>query len=140
MKNLFLDTNIIIDVIANRKPFSFPAARLLNHSENGKVNLFISALSYSHIYYIVKKTSSHKEMLTILRDLEGVTGTLNVTKEIISSALHSDFNDFEDAIQYNTALASGAVDAIVTRDIRGYKKSRLTVLTPDEALGIIEGI
>jgi predicted nucleic acid-binding protein len=140
MKNFFLDTNIIVDVIANRIPFSYPAIRLFDYSEKGEVKLFISALSYSHIYYIVKKTSSHKEMMMILRDLEGATITLDVTKEIISTAVHTDFNDFEDAIQYHTALASNTIDAIITRDIKGYKKSRLAVLTPEEALGMIESV
>jgi len=140
MKNLFLDTNIVIDVIANRIPFSYPAAKLFDYAENGKINLFISALSYSHIYYILKKTSSHKAMLTILRNIEEMTTTLNVTKEIISTALHTDFADFEDAIQYNTALVAKTIDAIVTHDNKGYKNSHINVLTSEEALGMIESL
>ncbi len=137
MKNLFLDTNILIDVLANRQPFATSAARLFDLAEKGRVNLFISALSYSNIYYIIKKTCTHKEMISLLRDLENLTETLDVTKQIISKSLTSDFKDFEDAIQYNTALSNKKVTVIVTRNVKDYKNSGLTILTPDEVLSTI---
>lgn len=78
MKHLFLDTNIIIDVLADRKPFSESCSRIFDYAEKGKISLFISALSYSNIYYVIKKTCSHKQMLSLLRDLESMTQTLDV--------------------------------------------------------------
>lgn len=137
MKNLFLDTNIIIDMLANRQPFSIAAARLFDLAEKGKVKLFISALSYANIYYIVKKTCTHKEMITLLQDLENLTDTLDVTKMVISKSLMSDFKDFEDAIQYHTAISNKEITAIVTRDTKDYKNGVLSILTPDEVLSII---
>jgi predicted nucleic acid-binding protein len=137
MKNLFLDTNIIIDMLANRQPFSVAAARLFDLAEKGKVKLFISALSYSNIYYIIKKTCTHKEMIALLQDLENLTNTLDVTKLVISTSLMSDFKDFEDAIQYHTAISNKEITAIVTRDTKDYKNSVLSILTPDEVLSII---
>lgn len=138
MKNLFIDTNVIIDVLANRKPFSDSAAKLFDLAEKGKINLMISALSYSNIYYIIKKTCTHKEMISLLKDLESLTETLDVTKEIISKSLTSDFKDFEDSIQYNTALANKKINVIVTRNVKDYKGSKVMVLTPDEVLSAIE--
>lgn len=138
MKNLFVDTNIIIDVLGNRQPFNESAAKLFDLAEKGKISLMISALSYSNIYYIIKKTCSHKQMISLLKDLEALTETLDVTKEIISKSLTSDFKDFEDSIQYNTALANKKISAIVTRNVKDYKDSKLTVLTPDEVLSVIE--
>jgi len=82
MKNLFLDTNVIIDLIADRKPFSDTASLIFDLAENKHINLFISALSYSNIYYIIRKNCSHKEMLMILQDLE----TMDVTQKIIFNA------------------------------------------------------
>ena len=137
MKGLFLDTNVIIDVLANRKPYVDSSSRLFDLSVKGKLTLYISALSYSNIYYIIRKSATHKQMLAILKDLESVTETLDVTKEIIVRSIQSDFKDFEDAIQYETAKANKKVNAIVTRDPRGFKSSELTVLTPDEALTIL---
>ena len=58
-----LDTNVVIDVLANREPFSVSSAKLLDHAEKGKISLYLSALSYSNICYIVRKLCSHKEML-----------------------------------------------------------------------------
>lgn len=138
MTYFFLDTNVIIDFIADRKPFSKAAARLFDFSEKGKVKIFISSLSYSNIYYVVKKATSHKEMISILRELESMTETIDVTKSIIKSSLSSDFKDFEDAIQYFTAISNKKTTAIVTRDTKDYKNSQLAVLSPEEAVSLIE--
>lgn len=138
MNYFFIDTNIIIDFIADRKPFSKAAAKLFDYSEKGKVKLFISSLSYSNIYYVVKKSTTHKEMIMVLRELEAMTETLDITKSIIKSSLSSDFKDFEDAIQYYTAISTKKTSAIVTRDTKDYKQSNLAVLTPEEAVGLIE--
>jgi predicted nucleic acid-binding protein len=137
MKHLFLDTNVIIDVLADRKPFSEAAARLFDYAEKGKISLYISALSYSNIYYIIKKTCSHKEMIALLRDLEAITVTLDVTRQIITDSLNSGFKDFEDAIQYHTALSNKKTDAIITRNSRDFKNNDISVFTPEDALGII---
>lgn len=138
MKNLFLDTNVVIDVLANRQPYVQPAAQLFDLAEKGKINLFISALSYATLYYIIKKNCTHKEMISLLQDLNGLTETLDVTKDIITKSLMSDFRDFEDSIQYNTALSNKKINVIVTRNVKDYKNSSIAVLTPDEALSIIQ--
>jgi predicted nucleic acid-binding protein len=138
MKNLFLDTNIVIDILANRQPFSIIGARLFDLAEKGKINLFISALSYSNIYYILKKSCSHKEMISLLRDLEALTTTMDVTGRIISNALYSEFKDFEDAIQSFTAYSYKKMDAIVTRDVKNYKASDIPVFTPDEVITVLK--
>ncbi|MBK7128751.1 MAG: PIN domain-containing protein [Crocinitomicaceae bacterium] len=140
MKNLFLDTNVIIDTLADRKPFSRAGAKLFQYAEKDKINLFISALSYSNIYYIIRKTCTHKEMLRTLIDLESLIETVDVTKQIIAKSLNSDFKDYEDSIQYYTALSNKKITAIVTRNVKDFKKSDLAVLTPEEALGIIESV
>ena len=137
MTHLFLDTNILIDVLANREPFAESAAKLFDLAEKGKVTLMISALSYSNIYYIIKKNCTHKELISLLRDLEALTETLDVTKEIIFKSLSSEFKDFEDSIQYYTALSNKKVSVIVTRNVKDYKGSKLSVLTPDEVLSAI---
>lgn len=138
MTYIFLDTNIIIDFLADRKPFSKAAAKLFDFCEKGKVKIFISSLSYSNIYYVVKKSTSHKEMITILRELESMTETVDVTKSVIKSSLSSDFKDFEDAIQYYTAISNKKTTTIVTRDTKDFKNSELAVMTPEEAISLIE--
>jgi len=139
MKHVFLDTNIIIDVLANREPFSISASKLLDYGDKGKINIYVSALSYSNINYILRKQSSHKEMISLLKDLKTILITIDVTGKIIEEALQSPLRDFEDAIQLNTALSNKKIQAIVTRDPKGFKNSDISILTAPEAVGIIEG-
>lgn len=135
---LFVDTNVIIDFIADRKPFSEAAAKLFDYSEKGRIKILVSSLSYSNIYYVVKRVTSHKEMIKLLRELESMTETIDVTKSIIKSSLYSEFKDFEDAIQYYTAASNKKTSAIVTRDTKGFKNGDIAILTPEEAVGLIE--
>ena len=138
MKHFLLDTNVIIDLLIDRKPFSLMAAKLFDYSEKGKIKLYITAVSYNNTYYIIKKMTSHKETIRILKDLEAITETIATSKDAIKNALDSEFKDFEDAIQYYSAKGNKKLDAIVTRNVSDFKLSKISVLTPDEAVGIVE--
>lgn len=140
MKSIFLDTNVLIDFFADRKPFSLEAARLFNYSIKKKINLYISAVSYNNIYYILRQSCSHIETIKILTELNEWTVVIDVSKEIINKSLKSDFRDFEDAIQYNCAKSLKKIDFIVTRDTKDFKTSSLPILTPKEAVTLIESI
>ena len=140
MKHLFLDTNVIIDFLIDRKPFSISAAKLFDFSEKGALKIYIAAVSYNNIYYVVKKLTSHKETIKILKDLEKIAETIDTTKDVIRESINSEFKDFEDAIQHQTAITCNKIDAIITRNKIDFKYSKISVLTPDEALGLIESI
>ena len=138
MKYIFLDTNIVIDFLADRKPFSLFAAKLFNFSVLGKAKIFISAVSYNNIYYILRQSHSSTETIKLLDDLSEMTEIADVTKSIVKKSLKSEFKDFEDAIQYNCALSLAKVDFIVTRDTKDFKKSTLSIMTPEEAVSLLE--
>ncbi len=138
MKHFLLDTNVVIDLLTDRRPFSLVAAKLFDNSEKGKVKLYLTAVSYNNTYYIVRKLTSHKETIKILKELESLTETIDTTKEAIKNALESEFKDFEDAIQYFTSKTNKKLDAIITRNISDYKLSKISVLTPEEAVGLVE--
>jgi predicted nucleic acid-binding protein len=138
VKHIFLDTNVLIDFLADRQPFSLEAAKLFNYSFTNKVTLYVSVISYNNIYYILRRSSSHLDSIKILSELQEWTETIAVTKEIIRKSLTSDFRDFEDAIQYNSAKSLSKIDCIVTRDTKDYKNSSISIFTPKEALTIIE--
>ena len=140
MKSIFLDTNVLIDFFADRKPFSIEAARLFNYSIKKKINLYISAVSYNNIYYILRQSCSHIETIKMLTELNEWTVVIDVSKEIINKSLKSDFRAFEDAIQYNCAKSLKKIDFIVTRDTKDFKTSSLPILTPKEAVTLIESI
>jgi predicted nucleic acid-binding protein len=138
MKSIFIDTNAIIDFFANRKPFSIEAALLFNYSFNKKINIYISAVSYNNIYYILRQSCSHTETIKMLTELNEWTDTVEVSKDIINKSLKSNFKDIEDAIQYNCAKSLKKIDFIVTRDTKDFKTSSIPILTPNEAVTVIE--
>jgi len=137
VKIIFLDTNVIIDFLADRRPFSLTAAEIFNASLSGNVKIYISSVSYNNIYYILRQSLSHNETLKLLEALSEMTEIVDVTKAVIKKSLKSEFKDFEDAIQYNCALTVSKLDFIVTRDSKDFKKSTLPVMNPQEAVGII---
>ena len=138
MKSIFLDTNVLIDFFADRKPFSIDAARLFDYSLKKKINIYISAVSYNNIYYIVRQSLSHAETIKMLTEISEWTNVIDLPKDIINKSITSDFKDFEDAIQYNCAKSINKIDLIVTRDTKDYKVSSLPILTPKEAVALIE--
>ena len=137
MKHLFLDTNVLIDFLADRKPYSIEAAKLFNYTFKNKVSLYISAVSYNNIYYILRHSNTHSSTIKILSELQEWVITLDVTKDIINKSLKSEFKDFEDAIQYNCAKSFKKIDCIVTRDSKDFKSSSLPVFSPLEALVMV---
>jgi len=140
MKNIFLDTNVLIDFFADRKPFSLEAAKLFNHSFKKNINIYISAVSYNNIYYILRQSCSHNETIKMLTELNEWTDIIDVSKDIIKKSLKSEFKDVEDAIQYNCAKSMSKIDFIVTRDTKDFKSSSLPVLTPKEAVTFVESV
>ena len=134
MKHFFLDTNVVIDFLANRAPFSTSAAALFELAYKKKVTLHISALSYNTIYYILQQSTSNTNAIKLLTSIEELSEIVDVNKQVIKNALKSDFKDFEDAIQYYSALSNKKIEGIITRNGKDFKKSAIAVLTTQEAL------
>lgn len=132
---VFIDTDVILDLLLAREPF-FPAAtRLFMLVQGGELEGYVSSLIFSNLFYILRKKSSASEAIAALRKLKVLTRVLPVDERTIDLALASPFTDFEDAIQYYTALSSD-IDAIVTRNQRDYQAARLPVLTAEECIGV----
>jgi len=129
-----MDTNIVIDFLANRQPFAMDAAKLFDLAVKGKVRIFIAAVSYNNIYYILRQSMPGNATLRLLEELADMTEITDVTAVGIRQSLKTDFKDYEDAIQYHSALSIPDLDFIVTRNTKDFKKSKLAVLTPTEAL------
>ena len=138
MTDIFIDTDVIIDFITDRQPFSGEAASLFNSIDNGKVKGYTSALSYSNLYYVLSKYAPHKKVIALLNELSELVVILKVDDSIVKAALASDFKDFEDAIQYYTALENKRINVIITRNVKDYKKSSLPVMTPGTFLKTYE--
>jgi len=130
----------VIDFLSNRHPFAIDAARLFDLSVNGKIRIYISAVSYNNIYYILRQSLTHNATIKLLAELSDLTEVADVTTNIIRESLKADFKDYEDAIQYYCALNIADIDFIVTQNTKDFKKSRLPILTPTEALSSLTDI
>lgn len=138
MKNIFLDTNIIIDLLAKREPFNQAALKLFSLADRGKLILFTSALSISNVSFVLQKQKSPEDTKQILRKLNLLVKILSLDEKIINLALNDDeFNDFEDGLQYYSALEN-EIDIIVTRNLKDFTNSKLPVMTADQLNSTIE--
>lgn len=133
-QRIFLDTNIAIDYLAKRMPFGEYAMSIFSLSPY-RYQLCISALSFTTISYVLRKHFEQKQLIEMLDALQSLVEVLPVNDNIIIQAIHSQFQDFEDAVQYYTALA-GKVDYIITRNPKDFKQSTIPVYTPSEFLAI----
>lgn len=140
MKQVFMDTNIVIDFLTNRQPFAMDAAKIFDLAVNGKVRVFIAAVSYNNIYYILRQSMTGNATLKLLEELADITEITDVTDAVIRRSLKTDFKDYEEVIQYHSALSIPDLDFIVTRNTKDFKKSKLAVLTPAEALASLSGL
>jgi predicted nucleic acid-binding protein len=135
---IFLDTDVALDHLADRQPFAEYAHRLFALAEKAEITLCLSALSFSNLYYILRKLVGHGEALALLGKLKQLVRVSAVGEAEIQSALANSFKDFEDAIQHFTAKAEGDVSAIITRNKADYAGSEIPVLSPDEFLAMRE--
>lgn len=129
--HVFVDTDVVLDLLARREPFHPAAARLFSMAEKGTLRLSVSALCISHLYYILRKELSSAGALDVIRKLLQLVSVLPVDESVLRQAFEGNFTDFEDAIQHETALAGGA-ERIVTRNVKDYRAARLPVLTPQD--------
>ena len=135
---LLIDTNVILDVLLKRRPFFCDAAGVLKLAAQQGISEFVSASAVTDIYYIIRKMFQSKETARdLLRKLLTVVSIAAVSEREILEALESDWNDFEDSVQYAVAKLSN-MDVIITRNKGDYKESQIPVWTPKEALNNIK--
>lgn len=137
MKNLLLDTNIILDLLGHRMPFYTGAAKLFSLADKKKLKLSVSSLCIADAHYILSKQHPEMEVRNILRKFKVLVNVLPLDDKITDLALNSDFRDFEDGIQYYTAIENGQ-DIIITRNQQDFKESKIPVLTAGEFIKTIK--
>ena len=133
MERLFVDTNIVIDLLSKRKEFFHEAQELFTLADTKKVELFVSALTFANTYYLLSKYKKLDDARKTLLKFKVLVNISPLDDKVVELALVSDFKDFEDAIQYHTALENG-IDIIITRNKKDYKNSKLPVMTAKEYL------
>lgn len=133
MDKILVDTNIVIDLLSGRHEFYKEAQDLFTFADRGRITLYISSLTFTNTYYLLSKQFKADEAKKILIRFKVLVKVLSLDDKIIELALASDFTDFEDAIQYYTAIENG-LSTIITRNKKDFKKSALPIFTAKEYL------
>ncbi|WP_111672431.1 type II toxin-antitoxin system VapC family toxin [Algoriphagus litoralis] len=133
MDRLFLDTNIVIDLLARRSPFDRAASEVASLADLEKVELVVSALSFANAFYILSKFTSSKIVKEEIRKFKILTDTSDLTDKVLEQGFESNFGDFEDSLQYFCALSKGCTH-LITRNGKHFKNSLLPVMNAEEYL------
>ena len=135
MKRLFLDTNIVIDLLDKREPFCNEAVRLFSLAYNKELQLIVAPITYATASYLLQKGRSAEEVRILLANFRQLVRVATIDERIIDDALASQFRDFEDAMQYYTALKAKA-DVIITRNAKDFGASKIPIISPAEYLAL----
>ncbi len=134
--NVLVDTNVLLDVLARREPHYRASAQVWTLAERGEITAFVSAISYNNVYYIVRKAESKPAAHQAVKMLRDVFDSVAPDAKIINQAIDSECDDFEDAIQFHSAIRVHA-QVLITRDPGDFPRSELAIATPEEFLQIL---
>ena len=135
MKSILCDINIILDIFLKREPFYKASSNIFQRIEEGEIKGYLCALSFPTLFYILSKELSREKAIKILEKIRIVFNVSTVDEKNIDLSLTSEFSDFEDAVQYYSAVNS-KVDYIITRNKSDFVVNKIPVLTPEEFLAL----
>jgi predicted nucleic acid-binding protein len=131
--NVFLDTNILLDVLARREPFLADSARVWSLAESGRIAAHVSTLSLANVFYVVRRAEGLKKARNALSILRDIFTLAPLDVQITNQAIDSQIKDFEDAIQFFSAIRAGAA-VLITRNRKDFPSGELAIQTPAEFL------
>ncbi len=134
--NVLIDTDVILDFFFDRKPHSGYSAIILDRCERGLLKGFVTPVIMSNVYYLLRRTAKHKQVIEKLKQFSTIVQILPMDSRVVEKALYADFKDFEDALQNFSAVNSGKIELIITRNVKDYKKSSLAVFTPEDFVSL----
>ncbi|TKC03347.1 type II toxin-antitoxin system VapC family toxin [Pedobacter cryotolerans] len=137
MQKLFLDVNIVVDFLGEREHFYKSAAKILTLADRKKIKIFTSPTSISTTYYLLTKYENAKIALEKIRRFKLLCSIAVMDDEVIEKAINSDFKDFEDAMQYYSAIASNC-DLIITRNEKDFKNALIPVMNAESYMQTIK--
>ncbi len=135
IQRVFIDTDVILDVATGRQPFAEYSEMTLAIIENRTVVGVVSSNIITNLYYVLRKLSSSDKAKTFIQEILKYLTVISVDHRAVLEALDSDFNDFEDAVQYFSALANNC-DCLVTRNSEDYAKAKIPIYLPKEFVAL----
>ncbi|NES18504.1 MAG: PIN domain-containing protein [Symploca sp. SIO3E6] len=130
---VLIDTNIIVDVALERDPFFTDSEQVVSLVEQQQIEGYISASTFSDLYYIIRKAKGHNWTQQFLQRMAVLCTVATVNQAVISMALTANFRDFEDAIQYSTAVVNH-LDVIVTRNPQDFPVTTPRIVTAEHLI------
>lgn len=134
---LFIDTNVMLDFLGEREPFYLASAKIATLADKGKIEMIASALSYATVSYFLTKFDGIDKTKEKLRKFKVISEICELDGRIIEKGLNSNFSDYEDSLQYFSALRKEC-DIIITRNAKDFKLSSIPIMTPDEFLNSLK--
>ncbi|NJC28203.1 PIN domain-containing protein [Neolewinella antarctica] len=129
MRKVFVDTNVLIDVLGKRDGF-VSSGEVFSLVEFGEIEIFVSTLTYANAHYVLSKSHNGAFATKALKEVSSIVSVVDLSKEIVSSSLNdAELPDFEDGLQIYSAVHVQA-DVIITRDASGFVTSPINVMTP----------
>lgn len=133
MSRVLVDTNIVLDLLSNREEFIKETQILFTLSAGNKIKLFVSTLSFANTHYVLAQQLKVQKTQEILRKFKSLVDIVPFNEQILDLSLNSKFKDFEDAIQYYSALHCNA-EVIISRNKKDFRLAELPVLDCKEYL------
>ncbi|MBP3789763.1 MAG: PIN domain-containing protein [Prevotella sp.] len=130
---VFVDTNILIDVLARREGFYEASSNILNLGIIGKTSLFTTSLSFATTSFVVRKVLGYKNTILALQELERFMKIAPMDATQCHRALHAPMPDFEDMLQYEAA-STAQCDVIITRNVKHFPEGAIKIMTPVDFL------
>ncbi len=128
---IFVDTNVLIDVLEDREPYYTCSAQVWFLAEAKKVEAFISVISFNNVHYLVRRHVNVERARRAMEILHATFTMVPLDESVMVKAITARITDFEDAIQFFSALSAG-VDCIVTRNVQHFPVDTLPVMTPED--------
>ncbi|MCA9407619.1 MAG: PIN domain-containing protein [Candidatus Omnitrophica bacterium] len=133
MKKIFIDTDVFLDTILDRKPYSDFSKKIVGLCERNNIEGYTSALVIANIYYIIKRLANKKKAMQAIANIRSLIKVLSVTDKEIGESINAEFDDFEDGVQYFVAM-NNKLNCFITRNVKDYGKASIGILTPEEYL------
>jgi len=137
VEKIFVDSDIVMDLLSGKQPHYEYAAELFSLADQGSLKLYVSSLTFANVNYILSRQLSATQARKMLLKFKTLINVLAVNDKIVDLSLASDFHDFEDAIQYNTAIENG-ITTLLTRNLKDFKKAEISILTAQQFLKTID--
>jgi predicted nucleic acid-binding protein len=136
MTKTFIDSDIFLDVILDRKPYAKNSSKIFDQAIYKNISLYTSAVCFANIYYIASKNIGKVKAKKLITEFKTLFEVIPTSDRAIHLAIQSSFTDIEDAIQYYTAVEN-RLDLIITRNKKHFKQSEIPVLNPTQYLATL---